>query len=125
MPDPQPPAGTGPARPRRSVTLVIHGAVTPETIPGFCARVTALLTDPTVDVVTCDLSGVVDPDACALDALARMQLTARRMGRSIRLRHVEPAMRDLLVLAGLTDIVRAEPDAPAPPPATAAGDGTG
>ena len=108
MTDPHPPPG-GPLRPRRSVVLVIHGPVTPDMTAGLCARVRALLADPRIDELTCDLSGVVDPDAAALEALARMQLTARRMNRSIRLRHVRPEMRDLLTLAGLTDVVPSRP----------------
>jgi ABC-type transporter Mla MlaB component len=101
----------GPRRPR-TVVLVVHGRVTPDTIAVLCARVRVLLGDPTVGTVTCDLSGVVEPDAVALDALARMQLTARRMGRTIRLRHVQPEMRALLALVGLTDVVPAWPDRP-------------
>jgi ABC-type transporter Mla MlaB component len=116
---PQPPAGDDRARPRRSVVLVIHGVVTPEAVAGLCARVRSLLGDPGIELVTCDLSGVADPDAAALEALARMQLTARRMGRSIRLAHVRPEMRALLALAGLTDIVptvRARPEWAGDPP---------
>ena len=105
MTHPHPPSGADPARPWRSVVLVIHGVVTPDAVSELCTRVRALLADPAIDVLTCDLSGVVDPDAAALEALARMQLTARRMGRSIRLRHVRPEMRALLALSGLSDVV--------------------
>jgi ABC-type transporter Mla MlaB component len=98
--------------PRRSAVLVIAGRVTPETIPDLCARVRALLDDPAVDVITLDLSGVVEPDAVALDGLARMQLTARRLGRAIRLHHVRPQMRALLALAGLTDVIATHPPEP-------------
>jgi ABC-type transporter Mla MlaB component len=128
VPDPCPPAGpgvpatqAGPGVPApRSAVLVVAGRVTPETIPGLCARVRALLDDPAVTVITLDLSGVVEPDAVALDGLARMQLTARRMGRAIRLRHVRPQMRALLAFAGLTDVIASqppEPDGAAPRPA--------
>jgi ABC-type transporter Mla MlaB component len=102
---PRRPSADGGGRSRRSVVLVIHGTVTPGAITGLCSRVRTLLDDPGVDELTCDLSGVVDPDATVLEALARMQLTARRLHRSIRLRHVQPEMRALLALAGLTDIV--------------------
>jgi ABC-type transporter Mla MlaB component len=85
--------------------FVIEGRVTPETVRRLCAQVGALLRDPAVTQVTCDLSGVVEPDATALDGLARLQLTARRLGRVLRLCHVQPEMRELLALAGLTDVV--------------------
>jgi hypothetical protein len=38
-----------------------------------------------------------------VDALARLQLTARRLGRSIRLRHCRARLQDLLVLTGLCE----------------------
>lgn len=87
------------------VVLVVRGRITAETVPHWCARVAELLADPAVTGLTCDLSGVVQPDVSALDALARMQLTARRLGRTIRLRHASTEMCALLTLAGLTDVL--------------------
>ena len=103
-----------PRAPRRGVVLAVHGRITDETVPQWCARVADLLADPEVDAITCDLSGVVRPDVTALDALARMQLTARRLGRTIRLRHASTEMCALLSLAGLTDVLPA-PDPPVEP----------
>jgi hypothetical protein len=45
------------------------------------------------------------PDLGLIDKLARLQLAARRRGCSIRLQHVDPELSDLLVLAGLAEIV--------------------
>ena len=43
------------------------------------------------------------PDVTAVGALARLQLTARRSGRAIRLRNAQVELRDLLSLTGLRD----------------------
>jgi STAS domain len=42
-------------------------------------------------------------DLGLIDALARLQLAAQRLGWSIRLRHVERDLRDLVELVGLSD----------------------
>jgi ABC-type transporter Mla MlaB component len=54
-------------------------------------------------MVTCDVAALEKPDVTAIDALARLQLTARRLGRSIRLRKAPVTLRDLLDLTGLCD----------------------
>ncbi len=51
------------------------------------------------------MGGVTDPDLATVDALARLQLAARRLGRSIRLRHASRELRELLSLAGLSDVL--------------------
>jgi anti-anti-sigma regulatory factor len=62
-----------------------------------------LLAAGDVDLVTVEVGALASPDAIALDALARLQLTARRSGGSIRLRHAREKLRDLLALAGLSE----------------------
>jgi ABC-type transporter Mla MlaB component len=57
------------------------------------------------DVVRCDVAAVVHPDIVLIDALARLQLTARRFGCQVRLRHACGELRDLLALMGLTEVV--------------------
>jgi hypothetical protein len=53
------------------------------------------------------------PDLGVIDDLARLQLVARRAGCSIRLRGASPELFELLVLAGLAEVVGAENDASA------------
>jgi hypothetical protein len=45
------------------------------------------------------------PDLAVVDRLARLQLAARRLGYSIRLRDVPGPLRELIDLAGLSGIV--------------------
>ena len=56
---------------------------------------------PRPPVVGCDVSRITEPDERALDALARLQLSARRLGATIHLRNACPALVDLIELAGL------------------------
>ena len=70
-------------------------------VPALCERVRVLLAAGVVEVITCEVGGLTEPGPVAVDTLARLQLTARRLGRSIRLRHPRPELRDLLGLTGL------------------------
>lgn len=45
----------------------------------------------------------------AIDALARLALAARRAGIELRLRKVSEELRELLVLAGLEEVLGVEP----------------
>jgi ABC-type transporter Mla MlaB component len=81
----------------------MRGPIAHAAVAALCERVRLLLAAGDVDVVTCDVSRLVDLDAVAVDALARLQLTARRAGRSIRLRRARAELQDLLVLTGLCD----------------------
>lgn len=90
---------TGP----RSVVVRVHDSA-PETRALLCAQVRRLLTRGDVDVVTCDLHHAV-PDLGAVDALARLQLTARRLGGRIRLRSAPPDLVELLDLVAVPALV--------------------
>jgi hypothetical protein len=47
-------------------------------------------------------------DASTVDALARLQLAARRAGVDLRLRHATRELRELLAFAGLEEALRVE-----------------
>ncbi len=56
-------------------------------------------------VVVCDVGELRHPDCATVDHLARLQLTARRHGRAIRLRRARPELRELIGLCGLADVL--------------------
>jgi hypothetical protein len=60
------------------------------------------------------VSALADADELALEALVRLQLTARRLGRTVRLRNASAQLVDLLALVGLTDVLPVVGDADAP-----------
>ena len=88
----------------RTITFAVRPPLARADLPGLCERVCALLAEGELDVALCDVRGVV-ADAVALDALARLQLAARRHGCQVRLRHPSDELRGLLALAGLRDVV--------------------
>ena len=60
---------------------------------------------PTLHRVTCDVAGISEVDLATVDALARLQLVARRLGCTIELRDAPDELRELLALAGLAEVV--------------------
>ena len=71
----------------------------------MCERVRYLLEANDTDHVICDVGAVLHPDAGTVEALARMQLVARRLGRSLRLRRACGDLKELLTLSGLSDVL--------------------
>ncbi len=65
------------------------------------------MTAPRPTTIVCDV-GALAPNAVAVDALARLQLTARRRGLEIRLRHASSELQELLAFVGLRDVLRVE-----------------
>jgi ABC-type transporter Mla MlaB component len=100
-----------------SAVLVLEGRIAPDDIAGLCRRLGALLAEGRTGRVVIDVAGLSDPDVSTVDAVARLQLTAKRAGSSVELRHACERLRELLALVGLTDVVpcaggSSEPDGP-------------
>jgi ABC-type transporter Mla MlaB component len=72
-------------------------------VAGLCDRLTAIVAERPGAVVVCDVSAVAQPDAVTVEALARLQLTARRLGRDLRIRGVDRRLRMLIAFVGLAD----------------------
>jgi ABC-type transporter Mla MlaB component len=85
--------------------MIIGGPIARADIAALCESVRLLLQGSAADVVVCDVGALVDPDVAAVDALARLQLTAQRLGRGIRLQHASEELIDLLSFMGLRDAV--------------------
>lgn len=102
--------GDRPAAPR-TVVVAVGGRIRPGDVPLLCARLREVLDDPAVEGVVCDVGGLRRPDVVALEALARLQLAARRRGRRVALRNVGADLRALLAVTGLADLVPVEGEA--------------
>lgn len=98
----------GPSR-AHTVDFVVEGPITRADIPVLCERARALMDGGDVDVVVCDVRALGEADGVAVDALARLQLAARRRGCRVALRHASIDLLGLLALAGLSEIVPLEP----------------
>ncbi|MEU6931691.1 STAS domain-containing protein [Streptomyces sp. NPDC046385] len=81
----------------RTLELRLTGRPAPEEVGRLCALLAAA--EP-ADVV-CELDGLGRPDLAAVDALARLRLTARRHGHRLTFRGAGPELRGLLGLVGL------------------------
>ncbi len=87
----------------RPIAFAVTGPIARADLPGLCSRVCTLLERSSAGIAFCDVGGV-EPDAVTVDALARLQLAARRQGCQVRLRHASPELRELVAFMGLTDV---------------------
>jgi ABC-type transporter Mla MlaB component len=76
-------------------------------IPGLCAALATLVRDTSAAAVHCDVGAVVAPDAVTIEALARLRLTARRLGCDLRVLRAPRGLTNLVALTGLTDVLPA------------------
>jgi ABC-type transporter Mla MlaB component len=88
----------------RTIAFAVYGPIARADLPGLCGRVCSLFEESGAEVAVCDVSGV-DPDAVTIDALARLQLAARRNRCQVRLRHASGELLELLDLMGLRDVL--------------------
>jgi hypothetical protein len=70
-------------------------------VPGLCERLRLVLLERReAGVLVCDVAAL-GADVRTVDALARLQLTARRLGCPIRLERASPELEQLLAFVGL------------------------
>jgi ABC-type transporter Mla MlaB component len=87
-----------------TVAFAIWGPIARADLPGLCDRVCALLEQSGARIARCDVRSVA-PDAVAVDALARLQLAARRHDCQVRLCGASPDLVDLVTFMGLRDVL--------------------
>ena len=90
----------------RTTAFAVWGPIAREDLPGLCDRVCALLTSAGASLAFCDVQGV-PADAVTVDALARLQVGARRTGCRVRLRNASPELLELVAFMGLSDVLPA------------------
>lgn len=86
------------------VVIALEGSIARKDIGPLCEHAQAILESSAGDLMLCDVRQVRS-DACAVDALARLQLTARRLGRRMQVVNVCEELRGLLVLMGLQEVM--------------------
>jgi ABC-type transporter Mla MlaB component len=92
-----------------TISFSIYGPITPDDLPGLCDRVCALFAQSDAAVALCDVGGV-DVDAVTVDALARLQLGARRHGCVVRLRGASRELIELVAFMGLDNVLAEQID---------------
>jgi ABC-type transporter Mla MlaB component len=104
-PDESPPTTFPADLPLQEVEFGMLGHIDRAEIPGLCVRLQVLAALVAAPRLVCDVGEIVEPDAVTVDALARLQLTARRLGREVRIRHASAELQELLTLMGLSGVV--------------------
>src|SRR5262245_3467046 len=89
----------------QAVAFAIRGPIRRADLPGLCDRVCAILAGARTTAL-CDVAEV-DCDAVAVDALARLQLAARRCGCIVLLEGASPELLELVHLMGLDHVLPA------------------
>jgi len=89
-----------------TLTFAITGPIERSDLPGLCSRVCGLLEGSAADVALCDVTAV-GVDAVTVDALARLQLAARRRNCVVRLRNASPELLGLVAFMGLENVLAA------------------
>jgi ABC-type transporter Mla MlaB component len=92
------------SEPSDPVTFAVRGPILRDDLAGLCDRVCALFQRSRAPLVHCHVEGV-PADAIAVEALARLQLAARRHGRRVRLCGASRELIALVELMGLSDVL--------------------
>jgi ABC-type transporter Mla MlaB component len=88
----------------QTVLFAIDGPIARTDLLRLCDQVCALLDRTGADIALCDVTEI-ESDAVSVDALARLQLTARRRGCQARVRGASSELLDLLAFMGLRDVL--------------------
>lgn len=93
-----------------AIVFTISGALTRTDTPALCERLHALLESNESHSIICDVQKLIRMDVATVEALARLQLTARQCGCQLRVRHGSAELQDLLALMGLSQVIPLEVD---------------
>ncbi|MGH3051192.1 MAG: STAS domain-containing protein [Gaiellaceae bacterium] len=85
------------------ISFAIAGPILREDLPGLCDRVCVLFASTNAAIAECDVRGI-EPDAVTVEALARLQLGARRNGCRVRLLGASGELAELIGFMGLEDV---------------------
>ncbi len=70
-------------------------------VPALCVSARDLMVGRLGEVLECDVAEVDGPNLTTVETLARVELTARRLGSGIRLRGASVELLEVLALCGL------------------------
>jgi hypothetical protein len=90
---------------RRTNVLVLDESTTGADVRALVDRVLETIEGCGPGPVVCDVAAMADPDARTVEALARLQLAAVRLGRRLRFVNASDELQGLLALTGLADVL--------------------
>ncbi|MDO3700154.1 STAS domain-containing protein [Micromonospora sp. C28SCA-DRY-2] len=88
-----------------TIRFAVGATVTRADLPVLCTDLADELRGRERGVVVCDVTGLTGPDLVAIEALARLRLTARRHGWRLVVSGAGPGLRELAGLLGLSDVL--------------------
>jgi anti-anti-sigma factor len=88
-----------------ATALRIVGRVDCSTVSGMCNRLRSLIGQSDADRVVCDVTALSDCDLVAIDMLARLGLTARRLGCTLELCGASDRLVQLIAFVGLAEML--------------------
>ncbi len=89
---------------RSTGLLVVAGPIADGDVAKLCERLRAVIAGSDAQRIVSDVS-TLPASAGAVEALARLQLTARRLHRHVRLQRASPGLEHLLQFVGLADVL--------------------
>jgi ABC-type transporter Mla MlaB component len=92
----------------RIISFSVRGPIGRDDLAGLSDRVCALFAVHANCTVDCDVEGV-PADAVTIEALARLQLVARRSNCQVRLHNASAELLQLVAVLGLTDVLPEHP----------------
>ncbi len=92
-------------QPPTTLVFTIDGPIARSDLPGLCSRIRSELEGTGAEVALCDVHTIPAVDAVTVDALARLQLLARRLGCQVRLRNASDELLELVAFMGLANVL--------------------
>jgi ABC-type transporter Mla MlaB component len=80
---------------------MVAGRIDDSAVGSWCTRLRSMIEQSRADLVACDLSAMRGCDLVAIDVLARLGLTARRLGCALELWGASDALVELIAFVGL------------------------
>ncbi len=91
-----------------TIVFALPGPLARERTGDLCDELRRELEATGAAVAICAVGGLVEPTCASVDVLARLQLTARRLGCELRLGDAPPRLAELLELLGLAEVLGLE-----------------
>jgi hypothetical protein len=88
--------------------FVIPGPIGEGDAPRLCERLRLVINSSDGELIVCDV-GALPANVRTIEALARLQLAARRHGRRIRLQRASRELQQLIEFVGLSEVLAARP----------------
>jgi ABC-type transporter Mla MlaB component len=87
-----------------TIGFTVRGPIERDDVPAMYDRICTLLEESGAGVAICEVDGVA-ADVVTAEALARLQLAARRHGCQVRLHGTSAELRALIAFMGLRDVL--------------------